>query len=42
MRHALSRLFLLGALLLSLAACGSKGPLVQPTDEPAKSEQPAQ
>ncbi|MBK8068569.1 MAG: lipoprotein [Rhodanobacteraceae bacterium] len=42
MRQTLSRLALLTLLVATLAACGSKGPLVMPSDEPAKPEQPAQ
>ena len=41
MRLSMSRLLLLCALLLSLAACGSKGPLVMPSDPPPESAQPA-
>ena len=42
MRQTLIRLALLTLLAATLAACGSKGPLVMPSEEPAKSEQPAQ
>lgn len=42
MRSSLVRLAVLAALLATLAACGSKGPLVMPTDEPAQPEQPKQ
>jgi predicted small lipoprotein YifL len=41
MRRTLTRL-LATLLLATLAACGSKGPLVMPEEEPAKPEQPAQ
>jgi predicted small lipoprotein YifL len=42
MRRPLFRFAVLAIVLLALAACGSKGPLVMPTEEPAKPEQPAQ
>lgn len=42
MRTPILRLAILCAVLSMLAACGAKGPLVMPTDEPAKPEQPAQ
>lgn len=37
-----SRTLLLAVLLATLAACGSKGPLVLPDEKPAEPEQPAQ
>jgi predicted small lipoprotein YifL len=48
MRSSLARLTVLCALFAALVACGSKGPLVMPADEPVKAgeaaqpEQPAQ
>ena len=42
MRTPIARLALLCALLAALAACGAKGPLTMPSEEPAKPEQPAQ
>jgi predicted small lipoprotein YifL len=42
MRRTLTRLMPTLLLLAALAACGSKGPLVMPSEEPAKPEQPAQ
>ncbi len=42
MRQTLVRFALLTLLAATLAACGSKGPLVMPSEEPAKPEQPAQ
>lgn len=42
MHSSLSRLLILGLLLLGLAACGSKGPLVPADQAPAKTEPPAQ
>lgn len=42
MHSSLSRLLILGLLLLGLAACGSKGPLVPADEAPAKTEPPAQ
>ena len=42
MRTPIARLAVLCALLVALAACGAKGPLTMPTEEPAKPEQPAQ
>ena len=42
MRTPIARLAVLCALLATLAACGAKGPLTMPSEEPAKPEQPAQ
>jgi predicted small lipoprotein YifL len=42
MHSSLFRLLILGLLLLGLAACGSKGPLVPADQEPPKTEPPAQ
>ena len=42
MRTSIVRLAVLCALLSSLAACGARGPLTLPSEEPAKPEQPAQ
>jgi predicted small lipoprotein YifL len=41
MRTPLARLIALCVLLAVLAACGSKGPLVMPSEEPAKADEPA-
>ena len=38
MRTPIARLALLCALLVALAACGAKGPLTMPSEEPAKPE----
>lgn len=42
MRHTLLRLVVVSAFLLSVVACGSKGPLTHPSDEPNKSAPPTQ
>lgn len=41
MRLSISRLMVLCILLLTLSACGSKGPLVMPSDPPADTPKPA-
>jgi predicted small lipoprotein YifL len=41
MHRSLIRLVAILLLLAILAACGSKGPLVMPSEEPAKADEPA-
>lgn len=41
MRLSIPRLIVLCIVLMALSACGSKGPLVMPSDPPADAPKPA-